>query len=278
MSELAEGTPSPPTSPFETTQRLGRDLRQLARAHDLPDDDVVVALSAIVTRLATEPNSIFPEPSEYVRDCVGPATAASPARSTHAFFDVVAARASRRDFGTDPLDLSRLQGLLHWTVGVRASTTAYDWRNAPQRFVASAGGLASMDAYVIANNVTDLEHGAYYFDYRRGFVRVSRGFMAQRLADLMPGQTWLSRAAAVVVFVANTQRVSHKYAEMAFKLMMLDAGVAVGHAELVATALELRSTVLGGLPADQLSALLRLDNRTRVPIVTLAVGTRSGHE
>jgi hypothetical protein len=63
---------------------------------------------------------------------------------------------------------------------------------------------------------------------------------------------------------------------MGFKLALLDAGVAVGHAELVATALELRATTLGGLPPDEVARLLRLDGSRRVPVVSLALGTRSG--
>src|SRR6185436_16970388 len=117
------------------------------------------------------------------------------------------------------MELARLHGLLHWTVGSRGTTIAYDWRNAPQRFVPSAGGLASVDAYVLVNNVEGLEPGSYYYDYRSGLIGVSRGYMAQKVADLMPGQAWLSRAAAVLVFVGNTKRVSHKYDVMAFKLM-----------------------------------------------------------
>jgi len=267
-----------PGSPFETAERLGEDLRSLAESHGLPADDPVVALTAMVTRLIVNPNSVFPEPPEYVRDVPGEVVEAPPARSVHGFFDVVKARASRRDFGTDPLGQAQLLGLLHWTVGARSVTVAYDWRNAPQRYVPSAGGLASVDAYVIVNNVEGLPHGSYYYDYRKGLVSLSSGYMAQKVADLMPGQAWLSRAAAVVVFVANTKRVTHKYDAMAFKLMLLDAGVAVGHAELVASALEMRATILGGLPADQLAALLKIDNQTRVAIATLAVGTRSGHD
>lgn len=265
-------------TPFDIADSIANDLCELAADHGLPHDHAVQALVALMGKLVVEPNSVFEISPEYVRDIDTSSTDVPLVQSIHRFFDVLRARASRRDFGTDPLEIGRLQSLLHWTVGVRGTTIAYDWRDAPQRFVPSAGGLASIDGYVIANNIDGLEPGAYYFDYRRGLVAVSAGYMAQRVADLMPGQEWLSRASAVIVFVGNLNRLVHKYGVMAFKLLMLDAGVAAGHAELVATALELRATILGGLPSDKLARLLGLDNQWQVPLATLAIGTRSGHE
>ena len=167
--------------------------------------------------------------------------------------------------------------VLHWTFGARGETIAYDFRDAPLRYAPSAGGLASSDAYVIANRVDGLDRGSYYFDYRRGLLPISSGDMAQRVADMNPEQSWVAGAAAVIVVVGNADRVQHKYGAMGFKLLLLDAGVAIGHAELVATALELRAALLGGLPARELALLLRIDGETRVPLASLAVGTRPGH-
>jgi SagB-type dehydrogenase family enzyme len=268
------------TNPFQQSEDLGAAICELAEEHGLPCENAVQAMTALMNLLVVDPNSVFSDAPSYVRELQQlQGEVASPASgSTHEFFDVVKARASRRDFGTDPIERARLESLLAWTVGRRGETIAYDWRHAPQRYVPSAGGLASVDAYVIANHVSDLERGSYYFDYRQGLVPVSKGYMAQKVADLMPGQDWVARAAAVIVFVGNIDRLTHKYGVMGFKLMMLDTGVAVGHAELVATALELRATILGGLPAAELSKLLRLDSDDQVPLATLTVGTRSGRE
>lgn len=263
--------------------RLADDIVRLAKDHDLPDGNVVEALVGMIGHLGGIPNTVFEEPPEYARDILGPselthpvAQPAPPATSTHGFFDVVSARASRRDFGTENLDLERLMALLHWTAGKRGECIAYDYRSAPLRYIPSAGGLASIDAYVVAASVEGLEPGAYYYDYRSGLRLTAKGYMAWKVAELNPGQEWLGRAAAFIVFVANTDRVVHKYGPMAFKLLMMDAGIAVGHAELVATALELRTCIIGGLSQRKMSRLLRLDGAQRVPIVTLAVGTRSG--
>lgn len=241
--------------------------------------NVVQALLAMLGRMTTEPHSTFEHPPEYQRQFDDIEAVKAPNRTTsrHGFFEVVEARASRRDFGDALLDLGRLDALLRWTVGKRGEEVAYDFRGAPLRYVPSAGGLCSIDAYAIVNRVEGLQAGSYYYDHEAsGLKLIAPGFMARKVSDFIPEQEWMARSAAYIVFVGNTERVVHKYGAMAFKLLLLDAGVAAGHLELVATALELRACQLGGLPAGPLSALLRIDGSERVPLVSVAVGTRGG--
>jgi len=277
--EMMTGAVDAAFDPFAGARALADDVRELAARHGLEGPGVVAELVGILGALITEPKSTFPTPPEYRRaDLTAPALAATrPVTSSHGFFDVLRARASRRDFGSAPLDARRLSGLLHWTLGARSETMAYDYRGAPLRYVPSAGGLASIDAYAIAGRVTDLDPGSYYFDYATGLVPVSRGAMMHRIAGMNPGQEWISHAGAVIVLVANTERVGRKYGAMGAKLTMMDAGVVAGHLELVATALELRSCTVGGLPPERMAALLRLDDPTRIPVAAVVVGTREEH-
>lgn len=61
---------------------------------------------------------------------------------------------------------------------------------------------------------------------------------------------------------------------MASKLCLTDAGVAAGHLELVATALETRACILGSLPVALLSETLVLEPE-QVPLVSIAIGSRT---
>lgn len=200
----------------------------------------------------------------------------APLKSSHDFFSVLEARASRRDYGPNPLDYERLCAILQWTFGIRGYTVGYDYADLPLRYIASAGGLVSCDAYVIVNRVEDIESGSYYFDATAGFKLLARGMMLPHIAYAIPNQDWLAEAALLVVAVTNLDRVAHKYSEIAAKLALLDVGIALAHLELVSTALELRSTVLGGLPTDDLRRVLCLDDPRRIPIASVAIGPR-GH-
>jgi SagB-type dehydrogenase family enzyme len=266
----------PAEDPLASSNHVVARIKELAAEVEWDRPTTTGTLLSLMTRLSAEPNSTFQQPPRYRMEydemaATGPAPTL---RSSHSFFDVVKARASRRDFGSKKAGVDAIVSVLAWTFGARDHTIAYDWRDAPLRYVASAGGLSSIDAYCISLNVDGLQNGSYYYDYVDGLVPRFYGEMAQKVAGLIPGTAWLARASAVIVLVANPSRVDHKYQSMGAKLSLLDAGVALGHVELVAAALELRSCVLGALPVEPLTELLRLDPDEHVPIATIALGTR----
>ena len=254
---------------------LVNGLKRTAAEANIEGPSLTGTILSIMSTLRSVPNSIFPKPPVYRLDLAGDSSGSPEptVASSHGFFDVVKARASRRDFGASPMQESSVTSLLAWTFGKRDEKFAYDWRDAPLRYCSSAGGLASADAYCIVFNVAGLENGSYYFDYERGLMRQFAGQMCQRVAKLVPGMNWLERAGVLIVLVSNPDRLEHKYGAMGAKLALLDAGVAVGHLELVAAALELRACVLGSLPVDALSELLCLEEN-QIPLVSLAVGSR----
>ncbi|MDN5892918.1 MAG: SagB/ThcOx family dehydrogenase [Nocardioides sp.] len=265
----------PDQDPFQQSRELAEALLECASEFDIETPLTTSTLLRVLTGLSAAPNTVFPEAPSYRRECPGEPILRPGARlgSSHRFFDVVEARTSRRDFSNRPLSAESLISLLAWTFAKRDEVIAYDWRDAPLRYVPSAGGLASVDAYVVVNNVDQVPNGSYYYDFERGLVPRIEAEMGEKLANLVPGTSWLTRAGAVIIFVSNADRVEHKYQSMGAKLSMLDAGVAVGHADLVANALELRSCIIGALPAEDAADLLGLDSH-QVAIVSLAVGSR----
>lgn len=264
---------------FAVSDALERDLRTVLAEHGIHGDGLPSDLLVLLTKLISIPNPIFDSPREYVRwDLDGPVIPWQPAATaSHDFLQVLAARESRRDFADHPVPVRVLLSALWWTFGIRGTSIAYDYRGAPLRFVPSAGGLASVDAYVVAHRVDGLESGAYYVDSTQGLRLVGEGHMIHRLAASTPEQEWVAESAALVVFVANPTRVTAKYGATAAKLMLLDAGAALHHAELVCASHELRATILGGVPAADLEDLLDLQPGVHVPLATLAVGARPAH-
>lgn len=261
---------------LEKSARLASSLESVARDHGIESQTITGKVLQMIASLVVEPKSSFPAPPNYRREVNGDVVAGpTPVMySSHGFFDVVKARASRRDFGGESLPRDVLASILAWTFGKRDETIAYDWRGAPLRYCASAGGLASIDGYCLALNVEGLDEGSYYFDYERGLICTFAGSIAERLAGALPGMEWLERASAVVVLVGNPDRVDRKYGAMAAKLCLTDVGVAAGHIEMVATAMETRACILGSLPVDLLSDTLGLEP-DQMPLVSIAIGTRT---
>ncbi|WP_462417231.1 SagB/ThcOx family dehydrogenase [Kytococcus sp. Marseille-QA3725] len=263
--------------PLEWSEEVGEGLVRLARENGVEGGTASASILNLLTRISTAPDSTFATPPEHVRAIPSspPMTPPEPAlASDHTFFDVVKARASRRDFTGAPFSADLARSLLAWSFGKRGDVPAYDWDGFPQRYVPSAGGLVGIDAYCLAFNVEGLEPGSYYYDYERGMVPIFEGGAAHVIAGAMPGQEWVERAAMLVVLVANTSRVDQKYGSMAAKLLLLEGGATAAHLELVATALECRACILGGLPHGPIREVLNLDE-TRVPLVSLAMGARA---
>lgn len=261
---------------FVVSQNLVDSLLSTVDEYGLSRPTQTGSLLSALTNIKTQPSSIFPTSPEYRSTVAGEVVTMSEPTlaATHSFFDVIKARKSRRDHGKSPISRDALLSTIAWTFGRRDMAIAYDWRDAPLRYCSSAGGLCSVDAYCIALNVADLEGGSYYYDYEQGLVSIVSADMRQKVASLVSGMSWLENSAALIVLVAKPERLEHKYGSMGAKLAMLDAGVAVGHLELVATALELRACILGSLPNEVMAELLSLDER-HCPIVSLALGGRS---
>lgn len=261
---------------FERSSILAESIVDAANHVGIQSNTLTGTIISTLNKLRFAPKSSFVTPPTYRSEVSGEVVGFSkPSRaSTHGFFDVIKARSSRRDYGESPISREIFTSLLAWTFGQRDTTIAYDWRDAPLRYCPSAGGLASVDGYCIVSNVDGLGNGSYYYDYERGLVQLFSGEMGQKVAGLVPGTAWLERASALIIVVANPGRVDPKYGAMGSKLSMLDAGVAVGHLELVATALELRSCILGSLPDEALAELLCLDDQ-QIPLVSLAIGSRA---
>jgi SagB-type dehydrogenase family enzyme len=151
---------------------------------------------------------------------------------------------------------------------------AYNFRDVPLRYVPSAGGLNSTECYLIVANVEDLQPGAYVYDGRTGLRHIASGLMIDRLAASGAGAEWVGSASVVAVMVCEVDRLRWKYSSMSHKLALLDVGAALEHLGLVATALELRSSIVGNVDAGLLGEMLRLDARRQRPIASVVIGTR----
>ncbi|PPG95415.1 hypothetical protein C5C22_05950 [Rathayibacter rathayi] len=123
-----------------------------------------------------------------------------------------------------------------------------------RRWAASGGNLGSVQAYVLARRVDGLAAGAY------GYQRGDDSWAELPWADPgtpLPGAPL--EADAVLVLTGALGRVASKYAAFAWRIVHLDAGVAVTHIRLLAAAHGLRAVAAPAWDDDAIAGLLGLD-------------------
>ena len=187
--------------------------------------------------------------------------------------DVLHARRARYDFTGATLDARDLGALLHLALGPGRRVTAPDGSVRDLGPAPSAGGLPSLDAYVVLHRAAaPVPAGVHR--YARGEhalvpVRVGDPVAGLRATYLQP--EFATRPAASVLLVGRLDRTLPRYGLRHYTTLHVDAGIALQNLWLVATALGLAGCAVSGIRSDPASALLALPAHG-VPLVAFAVG------
>jgi SagB-type dehydrogenase family enzyme len=191
--------------------------------------------------------------------------------------EVMQRRRSRRDVAGN-FELSELAIILQQAVGATGlgDDSAMNIRHV-FRACPSAGGLNSIDIYIICSKVSGLKQGIYHFNILRSELEavtlcdtkelLSRAFFSQRFC---------AEAAACFLLTAVFDRLSAKYGETrAYRLALLDAGHACQNLLLSAEQLRLNAVAMQGFCDDVLSRSIGLDSLREVVIHTMLAGRAS---
>lgn len=172
--------------------------------------------------------------------------------------DALLKRRSIRETAIRPLPLEALGRLLHTSYGVRGhQRIAGEW--AAERAAPSAGGRYPLELYVATQQVEGLGDGIYHYDALAHELELRRAGLAQpAIAELTLGQDVSRNANVVVVVTAVRDRTMWKYGQRGYRYLFLDAGHVGQNFYLVATAMGLGPTAIGGFLDAEMNALLRL--------------------
>ena len=193
------------------------------------------------------------------------------------FADLVAERRSTPMYGSDPLPLAHLAGILSQSLGSKGFELGYQRRDIPKRVGASAGGLQSYDCQVIVNDVEGLEPGRYSYDpLGHELVVEELGDFRLPLRDAAIESDFLLFAQAVIALTGDFPRVAWKYGTRGYRYMGLDAGIVTAHVYLAATALGVSVNALAAFADDSLNRLLRVDGKDRFAQLLIPIGTAPG--
>jgi SagB-type dehydrogenase family enzyme len=185
--------------------------------------------------------------------------------------EALSKRRSIRAYARRPLPLATLGRLLHTAYGVRgvrreAGEEVHD-RPAP-----SAGGRYPLEIYAATQSVEGLADGAYHYDARGHALEEVRAGLAQpALVGLLMDQEVAREANLVLVITAVRHRTMWKYGQRGYRHIFLDAGHVGQSLYLVATALGLGPTAVGGFLDEDLGRFLHLPDDEE-PFYALCIG------
>lgn len=192
--------------------------------------------------------------------------------------DAIEQRCSTTTYSADrAVPLATLAGLLEGAAGIRGHRPGYNVRDFPVRRAPSAGGLAPVDVYVVANDVSGLDQGLYY--YRPSgpeLTLVDSGNMRGKVAEAGIAADWLFHAPAVLFLAVDMNRVEWKYGARSYRYVHVDLGVLTQNLYLVATGLGLAGCAVAAFDDDTANDLVRLDGRDAFVSLLFACGLPGG--
>lgn len=167
-------------------------------------------------------------------------------------------RRSIRDYALRPMPLETLGRLLHTSYGVRGHRRV-EGRWVYDRPAPSAGARYPLELYVATQAVEGLADAIYHYDARAHELELVRlGLVQPTLVDLAVGQSLVNNTNAVVILTAVRDRTMWKYGQRGYRHILLDAGHVGQNLYLVATALGLGPTAIGGFYDREVNELLKL--------------------
>jgi SagB-type dehydrogenase family enzyme len=168
------------------------------------------------------------------------------------FFQVLAARRSRREPGPAPITLDQLGAFLHHVARVREVLPAAPGAGRPCAVAAGpcpgGGGLRELELYLSVGRCAGLVPGFYRYAADGHQLEPWPGDPEAARELLGQAQASMGAAAApdlLVTLAARVQRVAWKYQTIAYALILKDAGVMLQQMYLVATALGLAPCAIG---------------------------------
>lgn len=179
---------------------------------------------------------------------------------------IIRSRRSVRQFMDSPIPMGKLSGLLQAT---------YSRGENKHWSVASGGGLYPLDLYIIIpSNNQVIPQGIYRWNPERNeLIIISDKEPNVWLEKVFNAKTLLENVACILCVAANLKRSASKYANLGYRLTLLEAGHALQNASLFCAEQNLGAVECCGFGDKALAQELGFKFPNEAVITTLIIGT-----
>lgn len=181
------------------------------------------------------------------------------------------------DARSHTITVDDLSTILMTTAGIRELGVG---EQKVQRWAATAGNLGSVEVFVIARRVDGLAPGIYFYEsHNHSLARFQQLGQTSAVPELIQRMAVIDSSEppdVLVLFTGAYHRLERKYGEFAYKLVNLDAGVAVSQLHFVAKSLGLFSLTAVRWADDLIERQLNLDQRQEQVTAVVALYATTG--
>jgi SagB-type dehydrogenase family enzyme len=195
-------------------------------------------------------------------------------RADARFVDVLERRRTHRHFASEPISVEDFADLLRYTFGPLRFADAGALGVMQLRAAASGGARHETEAFVYVFDVENIEPGLYLYDaLRHGLVEVRSGLLRDEFDHLIFDQGTSDDAAFGVMTVAQSERMSWKYPNpSAYRVLWQNVGCLAQVFSMMCTALDLGSSMTGGIRADEARTALGLGSDSEIVTFAMCCG------
>lgn len=186
----------------------------------------------------------------------------------------IEARYSCREYQQYKLPISDLSTILNYSYGV-LNKTLFDKTEFFERPVPSGGGLYSLELYVLANNVENVNQGVYHFNINTPSYLEQieeKELSSHFISQLFMNQYYLENCSCIVIISSFAERNMWKYEDRGYRYILFEAGHVAQNINLLTQALALSSLNLGGFFDQEVSNLLKTDQNEEIPLYAIVIG------
>ena len=177
-----------------------------------------------------------------------------------------------------PLTLECLAGLLLRVTGLRPDGDAPSGK--VQRWAPTGGNLGSVQAYILAVDLAGLAAGWYFYDphtHALSILARAPDLDVRQAATAVAGDALPPGASAFLVLTGALSKVAKKYGDFGYRIVCLDAGVAVAQAVAVARGVGLDARIADHWDDEEIVRQLDLQRYAEPVTAVLGLYGRTAH-
>jgi SagB-type dehydrogenase family enzyme len=185
---------------------------------------------------------------------------------------VIEHRVTARSMEPCPVTVRQLATLLHYAYGVTRTNDETVFPR-PFRVVPSGGALYPLELYFHSTHIIGLPPGLYHYNPMRNEVcRLRPGDDSRRLSEALVQHNLAVDNALMIFISAIFERSTFKYGDRGYRFVLLETGHVAQNLNLVAGAMNLGSTNIGGFFDRAVDDLLGLDGVSHSTVYLTAIG------